>query len=207
MPEQVNHTDCIFCQILCKAANCHEKRENTILYNGRLFSILPCIGPLVKNHVLVVSKTHATCLGLMDKESHQEYNSLVAKFRCSQVMSNSPFLEIEHGTSVFQEGSASIIHTHIHWIPTMAEHISLLMQELHDLSLPQLPDGIYSMSHNQPYIALRVYPDDFLVFHDTICESQLMRRLISKSQGHDAWDWRKYPNETLIDETVSEWRQ
>src|SRR5436190_19424259 len=114
---------CEICVALNDAAREDRKLCNTPLKESEHFIILPCLGPLVKGHVLISSKKHYMNLFSMPEGCMDDFNSLV-RFSIDRL--GSIILFAEHGSFDEQMGGSCVTHTHVHVIPKMDDCYNVL---------------------------------------------------------------------------------
>ena len=204
MDEQPKTEGCALCTAVDDGLGTVEPEYiyNTPLYESESFVILPCIGPLVMGHVMVVSKTHKPNIGKMSTDSIKEYEKLRKHICNSLDIYKSNLLESEHGANKHNSSGACIVHTHIHWIPKWGRDIDILgysnvMCEVKRLlRLKEIDD---------PYIFVRGRSDIVRVYFADNAPSQAIRRSIAHKRGSQDWDWAVFPKYDLIRETVNYW--
>lgn len=208
MNQEIKKTKfCRFCKIVqdMKKGNKQASLENTVLFEGDNFFVIPALGPLLKGHILIVSKKHFDCLGSMEKSAISEYNDLVSKLMQKRPLKNNDFLEFEHGSKGESAAGASIVHCHIHVLPGLGYLHDILDDKLPRISLA---DDFASMSLlNLPHIWLRNASMQVKLYLAEDLPSQFLRRKISYKLGHNKWDWRKYPRRKWVKNIVAEWLQ
>lgn len=180
--------------------------ENAHLLETARFVVMPCIGPLVPGHVLVVSREHTLNLSAMGDAAIAEYDAL------SLVLMSKPFfaelgsLEGEHGSTLNDKAGACVTHTHIHWIPGLGQHGGLFDQELSVIAsghrLADLKDV------KLPYILLRAGPaHPWRAYDARGLRSQMIRNRLCEVLGRDDVNWKAAPRFDLIKETVELWKR
>jgi len=179
------------------------KPWNEILFESNNFCVMPCIGPLVMGHVMIVTKFHSTSLRLTDLPVRDEYNHLVATLREHPILRKYGLLEAEHGPSESDLGGACICHTHIQIIPTFIQARQLFTEP--PLSLV-VKDVATSDLMVPPYIFLRDHQGDERFLHVTRPNSQTVRKEMARLLGVSQWDWKIEPRIELIKETICFWR-
>ncbi len=192
--------DCQLCNAVRDATrpNGPSFHGNTPLAESPNFLVLPCIGPLLSGHVIVVSRDHYPSLASMGSDAISEYNQLVHEI----VRKPDGWLEAEHGATNSDCAGSCVVHTHIHLIPTMAKFSEVLdgaYQQLYRGSSLELP------SETVPYVFLRASLDEARVVLGEGLPSQLIRQAICGATGREDWDWRSVPRSHLIDETLKFW--
>lgn len=204
MVSRTNNDGCVLCSAIKDSAG-NEHPDN--IYNKKLdesdnFSVLPCIGPLVKGHVMVVSKYHTDNLSKMGIERIKEYEYLKNRVQQSYELYNSNLLEAEHGAKQENNSGACIIHTHVHWIPNWGNKSNLFS----NLNLRNKIDKIENIYYEKvPYIFSRGNSSIIRIYSAEDTPSQAIRRIITSEMGKKSWDWAVYPRYDLIKDTVNYW--
>lgn len=196
---------CSLCRAVANACGPQSKRnrENTVLASSKSFLVLPCVGPLVPGHVLVVSRDHAPSLSAMGAAAIQEYDRLAAKYLCDPLFPGGDALEAEHGAVDSDSGSACVVHTHVHWIPGHARFASVLDGRAARLSIG---DKLVNLkSTNGPYVFTRASGKPAHFYDAKGLSSQALRRAICEEEESTNWDWKQAARWDWIDEAIHRW--
>ena len=166
---------------------------------------MPCIGPLVPGHVMVVSKHHFINLATMDDSAITEYERLAAFIHTRSPYDDDGVFEVEHGAVKNKGAGGCIIHTHIHWIPQLGKMENIFesvldQQRMNTTSLKKLHDL------RQPYMFSRVDRSRLRFYHANDVPSQFLRRELCRALGREDWDWAVFKKMDWIAETVKIWR-
>jgi hypothetical protein len=176
---------------------------NTHLGSSERFIIVPALGPLVKGHVLVVSRVHLPSLAAMGSKAIEEFGEVGEQVRASYASLGSNLLEAEHGATLVDTGGSCITHAHINLIPECGH--------LHDILsgiLPRLdvPPPFTNLSYVElPYILMK-RGNSFVIYDATQVPSQLIRRMVCRHLGREDWDWAAFPRHNLVSDTIDLWR-
>ncbi len=117
------HSNCEFCKELNE--NSPESSfskiysgliENRVIYETAKFSVLPTLGQLFQNSLLIISKEHIETMAMLDKESLEDLSNLylILKNKLSPLGSVVGF---EHGAYCENGGGCGIYHAHVHVVP------------------------------------------------------------------------------------------
>jgi diadenosine tetraphosphate (Ap4A) HIT family hydrolase len=201
-PEQSSDSGtCPLCRVVVDSTEYPEP----FMYNTRLletlhFVVTPCIGPLVRGHVIVVSRTHCESLASMGEAAVREYDALAIRLRSAPLLLGDDALEAEHGSTPDDKAGACVVHTHVHWLPGMGRFIGEFRRRLPVIDKANLFD-----LSSEPYIFVR-NGDERSILGARGLPSQMIRRILCDALGrHDA-DWTKAPRLDWIEETVEAWR-
>ncbi len=118
-----HHSNCEF----CKELNEHSLDSSfSKIYSGLLdnrviletanFRVLPTLGQLFENSLLIVSKEHIETMARLDNESLKELNNLYFDLK-NKLSSLGSVIGFEHGAYCENGGGCGIYHAHIHIIP------------------------------------------------------------------------------------------
>jgi diadenosine tetraphosphate (Ap4A) HIT family hydrolase len=176
------------------------------LYNAKLmeserFVVVPSLGPLVRGHVMIVSKQHQESLASMGSPVLKEYNDLATRVRSGPFFENGNALEAEHGSTPGDKAGACVVHTHVHFIPEMGVHLPAFKERLSARREGRLAN--VATTH-EPYIFLRNDSEE-TIFDAQGLPSQTIRRVLCDILDRDDDDWTQAPRLDWIKETVAAW--
>jgi diadenosine tetraphosphate (Ap4A) HIT family hydrolase len=172
---------------------------NRNLLETERFVVLPSVGPLFTGHIMVVSKMHFTSLASMGKPATQEYDHLAQRLRRAPFLAEA--LEAEHGSTATDKAGACVIHTHIHWIPTVGRFFDDFGKRLKVMDGKRLET---LESEHLPYIFVR--SDSRQAVYDSQgLPSQTIRRILCEIMERDDTDWMQAPRFDLIEQTIKSW--
>lgn len=178
--------------------------ENSHLFETPNYIVMPCIGPLVPGHLMVVSRGHFPSLGAMGTFAIAEYELLAKRLRAAAIFSTGA-LEAEHGGTTTDCGGACVLHTHIHWLPGLGGY-----DEAFEGVLPAATEAgseIASITKlSVPYVSLRGTTGRLFVYVATELPSQVLRQLICSQLGRQDWDWRVSRRDDWISQTLAMWK-
>ena len=190
--------ECLLCSAIADSASVKCGIENTPIFQTENFLVIPCVGPLVVGHVLVVTRSHLFSLSQVSPEAIAEYEAL----RDSVSHFVPGLLEAEHGATGTNCGGACVVHAHVHWIPNHSKFIDAFeggFAKLYDGNELVLPQS------SVPYMMLRAN-NRTVVYDGTDMISQMLRMIICSEKSVD-YDWRAVPKLHLIEESISYWRK
>src|SRR5215472_14709469 len=179
---------------LCVAVADAMRHQEPFLYNRKLletsrFVVLPSVGPLAAGHVMVVSKVHCESLASMGPDAIQEYDSVAARLRTAPFLQDGGPLEAEHGSSSDDKAGACVIHTHVHWLPSMGRFLEEFRRRL-----PRRPESsLLEVCHKGgPYLFARA-GEERAIFQAHGLRSQTIRRILCEILDRDDTDWTQAP--------------
>lgn len=177
--------------------------QNTVLKQTNRFVVLPSVGPVLPGHVMVVSREHLPSLASMGREALAEYEALACELAARAPFSTAGVLEAEHGPTEDEKAGACVIHTHVHWIPSVAEHAQMFDGILEVLIEGEDIRDIASV--NFPYIFVRGNLGKVRVYKGSGLPSQAIRRKLCEELGRDDIDWKQALRRNWIEQTVRYW--
>jgi diadenosine tetraphosphate (Ap4A) HIT family hydrolase len=194
--------NCPLCLAVTDAQTGDPKHEfNTPLYETANFFVLPCVGPLIEGHVLIVSKIHKESLAALDEVQLNEVISILSFVRSRTSYRNS--LITEHGSLDDQAGGACIVHCHIHIIPEMGRYNSALDPMLPVTKLVTLKE-ILRVSY--PYILSMQLDGEIKLYQAYNAYSQMMRKAICSALKRNDGDWKQSHDVKVSKKTIGMWK-
>lgn len=207
--KQNDINNCKFCSIINSQSL--TKLSDKILYEGKYFFIIPALGCFIKDYIMIVSKRHIYSMTSLNKHEKIELNELILKFkRIFKKKYGFYPLIFEHGSSELKIdiSSASIYHAHMHIVPYQM-NTNMIIKELDLIEINDLKD-LYKNGNNNNYLFLinnegQIY---FKSYSKQLFGSQIIRRYIATDIGiSDKWNWREYPFEENIHDTVQNFKE
>jgi diadenosine tetraphosphate (Ap4A) HIT family hydrolase len=190
---------CALCRAIVEV-NCADPCVyNTKLLETSRFIVIPSVGPLVRGHVLVVSKSHAESLASMGPEALREYDDLAAQLRNAPLLRDTDPLEAEHGSTGDEKAGACVVHTHVHWLPGMGRFLRDFQERLTVRS-----ETVLSELNHTPYIFVRSVHGHAILDARGLA-SQMIRRILCDLLDRDDCDWTQATRRDLVEETVGAW--
>ncbi len=90
--------------------------DNRVIFETAKFRVLPTLGQMFQNSLLIVSKEHIETMAKFDNESLEELNNLYSVLK-NKLSSLGSVIGFEHGAYCENGGGCGIYHAHIHIIP------------------------------------------------------------------------------------------
>ncbi|MBQ3418184.1 MAG: nucleoside 2-deoxyribosyltransferase [Ruminococcus sp.] len=200
-------SDCRFCEIYSTSSV--KDIADKILYESKSFYVIPALGCLIKNYIMIVSKRHINSMCYLSTDESNELIEIINKFR-SMFKEKYGFYPIvfEHGASITDANRSAccVMHAHIHIVPYV---ISRQEEMIESLRMNDVDDfgELFSLGYDKPYI-LFINNQGELYFKDCkndALPSQIIRKWIAADMGTpDVWDWRTNAFEKNIESTVLE---
>jgi ATP adenylyltransferase len=196
------------CELCFAVKNCRESNSllfNTLLYESKNFVIIPSIGPLFEDQIMIVSKYHFTALLSMDVDCIEELEILIdfLTFKYPEGM-----LFYEHGSFNQQKGGSCIEHTHIHVIPKI-QHLFKILDGILPFNdeLISLEDLENIIPIDFPYV-LNITSDKKIRLYEAYnSHSQMMRKAICNALGRSDWDWSKNSQLEIVKKSINQWKR
>lgn len=200
---------CRFCNIY--KADVVGAVSDIVLYENEFFFIIPALGCLVKNYIMIISKRHINSLCFLNEVEKKGLITLLNEIRAI-LKEKYGFYPIvfEHGASNYASNNSacSVLHAHLHIVPYK---INEQAKMINSLNLTKI---------NDLNVFLNIgYDKNYIFFMDNLGEifykcatnqneefpSQIIRKCIAKDIGKTMqWDWRYYPFNENIETTVAE---
>ena len=184
--------ECFFCQEFEERTK-NLIEENRVVLETRNFVVFPTEGCFQIGYLLVMPKQHFLCFGELNSELLTELDGILQKITMYvREKSGDECIVFEHGTRDLEKlTSTSIMHAHIHVIPSKKRLASFLPEycELRKVK------GFFDLAkETDNYLFLRdVDRMNYIVKNDGY-PSQFFRKITCESMGiSKLWDWRKYP--------------
>ena len=183
---------CVFCYLDTS------KIENTVIYEGKYFYVLPSVGSLVDGYILIVSKRHGKSSVCLNKFEMNEYKYLISKYQniFKNIYGKIPII-FEHGTYNSYSAS-SVVHAHTHIVNiNFSDEKNILKKynffKINDFDL---------IKKDRNYVKY-INGENIYVSYDFPLISQFMRILIAEEAGiSNKFDWRKERFDSNIISTI-----
>lgn len=199
--------DCSLCSAVCDAKSMagRPSLQNTPIAETDRFVVMPCVGPLVPGHVLVVSREHYPSLASMGREAIRDYQRLLDRFREANPSAVDGLLEAEHGAVSGDCAGACVVHTHIHWMPGLGRYDTLFEGVLAHRPMGESLGDLAGV--DTPYLLVRRAGGAPHLYDGSGLPSQLIRQAICSQLGREDWDWRSNPRMDWINLSIDIWKR
>lgn len=184
--------ECFFCKELEDRTISPIKR-NRIVLETKNFVAFPTLGCFKIGYLLVMPKQHFLCFGELDSELLTELNEILKKITAYvREKSGEECIIFEHGTrDLGKLSSTSIMHAHIHVIPTKKSLVRYLTAycELRKI------EGFSDLAEEKDnYLFLKDLDGTHYIVKKDDYPSQFFRKITCESMGiPEDWDWQKCP--------------
>ena len=205
--ENIDECECKFCEIY--STNSVKALSDKILYESKSFYVIPALGCIVKNYIMIISKRHINSMCYLTNPERKELIELINRFRIlfKKKYGFYPII-FEHGASKTEvnRSSCCIVHAHIHIVPYVITKQQDMINNLKLLSLNDFEE-FFNAGYETPYI---FYMDNqgqiyFKDCKEAVVPSQIIRKWIASDMGQpNDWDWRNHSFDENIEATVSE---
>lgn len=163
--------------------------DECILYESEDLYIGVDISPLVRGHVLIITKEHYYNFYELPRKIKNEVIELQKELkRIYKEMYNSEILFFEHGSNEPGMAGSSIDHAHLHCIPydgDIKEDLDKLLGEAIECDIMKEDDFTNEFS----YIYIDVLDDKYIYKVDKL-DSQFLRRLIITRLKDKEYKWQ-----------------
>lgn len=208
---------CDFCEEIhsryCQFGRLYEGRlKSRQILATKTFVVMPTIGQLTSDHVLIVSRKHFTAARQLNEPQLAELDMLMGSLDAyyQRLPHEVASIAFEHGTpSSGQSGGCGISHLHVHMLP-VPKHIDVFRSvaaEFEFRQIESLRDVADSVSEEQAYLFYRSQFGEKLVAPARGLPSQYLRREIARALGLANWNWRSCGLEDGLIRTVVQMRR
>jgi diadenosine tetraphosphate (Ap4A) HIT family hydrolase len=174
--------------------------QDRILYENEHALVVPTIGSIVPNYLLIIPKRHViSCNDL----SSEEIESLIqCKKKIEHNVGNGTIFE--HGSlSREKSGGASIEHAHLHFIPVEIDH-SIISNKLDFKKINSIAE---INSVDSEYLLIWNKKGIYYAKSDSV-PSQFLRKVIAEYFGvPDKWNWKEFPFVENMQHTYTSWKK
>lgn len=201
--------DCRFCNIY--NTNKVKPVSDVILYENKYFFIIPALGCLVTNYIMIISKRHINSMCYLNNAERNELITLLNEIRAMMKEKYGYYpIVFEHGASNedVNKSACCVLHAHLHIVPYKLSNQSEMISSLNLSRLNDI-DVFFSEGYNKPYIFFM--DNEGEIYHKScvndsdIFPSQIIRKWIASDIGKSQlWDWRYNSFQENIEITVAE---
>ena len=183
--------------------------HDRILLETKNFVVVPSLGQIVEGYLLVITKSHFSCMGEIPSFVYSELDWVIQhSSEILQTVYNVDCIQFEHGpSSPFQGGGCCIDHAHLHIVPLNVD-IDLHLAERERYEASDYPAAVKAfLIQRKPYLYIRFPPTSgygSVVVDSNDLPSQYMRRVIAKGIGkEDKWDWNIFLGEKEVENCLA----
>ncbi|HCR70141.1 MAG TPA: hypothetical protein DIW23_01755 [Anaerolineae bacterium] len=163
-----------------------------ILWQGNSFLVTLDTAPLVRGHLLIISRDHKTSFSEMLSQEKEEFTWIIENVNDIFSRKYAAPTFFEHGSSgQISRAGACVDHAHLHIIPGFYDLASKIKIDFPNLKeFPSLFDA-FEAHYGKPYILI-AEPDRMVnAVEAQICPNQYLRSVVSKAAGNsDRWHWQ-----------------
>lgn len=150
------------------------------------------VAPLVPGHVLIVPKTHVTCLADLSPEERNDVEGL--RLRVSRIIrpdENVRTIAFEHGVcDPNHDIGCGVDHAHLHVLPLRDEEILARFHSDYQCTEITAPSALSrSVVSSSEYLLLVDNKGTGHVAMANEGSSQYFRKIISQTLGREMWNW------------------
>lgn len=183
---------------------------NKILYQTKNFKVFVTLGCFEKGYLLIIPNDHVCSFGELNFTLLQEYEDLALKFsRILERLYGKKVLIWENGSGIdsSSKSKSSIVHAHMHLIPTDID----ILDTLEKYQYPVEPVSMVDLHLFKEKKYLLIKPCQSIQYHIVSSENfyiprQYIRQLLADHlglpEGH--WNWRQFEHWDLLNETYNE---
>jgi diadenosine tetraphosphate (Ap4A) HIT family hydrolase len=171
----------------------YSKIESRIIGSSENFVLLPTIGQIVPNSLLVIPKKHFETFSEIPYDQLEELQSFLA-----ESVGLKECIFFEHGAKKISQSSCGVFHAHIHIIPL--KHIRNIKSLVGNNALPafNIEECFLNLREKNNYIIFKnIDGKYFYNFKENdsseLFTSQFFRKwLVQNYNKNIEWDWKKY---------------
>jgi len=189
--EEAIRTNCPHCDLNSTAYTYLLERTDN-------FSIVCDANPIVEGHILIIPKTHVSCIGEYSEELFKEFMELDKKV--------SQFVSSEYGyVSSFEHGvfGQTVFHSHVHYIPFNGKPTDIIPEGEDKLTKIQSLDELKPfLKKDGGYLFFSIGKDQWVV-DPQIAAPRFFRDRFAKALGRpERGNWKAMrANEELMKES------
>jgi diadenosine tetraphosphate (Ap4A) HIT family hydrolase len=190
----------------CKFCNLDNNIFNTKLLENEHFFVMPSLGSLVPNYLLIVTKRHINAMSELNYDEFKSYIQLIKDLSdiFKHKFNRYPII-FEHGTTdTAENGASSITHAHTHIVDFNYKNENKLIEELRFYEF----DILNLTKIKQNYIYYQNPKGKNFISFDFEKTSQLMRIKIAEDLNIKSYfNWREHAfiNNTI--ETINNFKK
>jgi diadenosine tetraphosphate (Ap4A) HIT family hydrolase len=193
--------------------------EGRIVWRDAEFALMPSLGPIVQDHMLIIPAYHTLSFANLSGPSLEGAENLIAKVGLF-------FSQQQRGITIFEHGAVILTgtdyerrvkramcgactdHAHVHIVPDVSAKVVISkVEELHIhtsiAALDRLCDLRQTVNAELPYILIGGSDKkSWSVLSMEHVPSQFVRRLLASLVGLLEWDWRESPRIDMVQKTV-----
>ncbi len=186
----MSHSSSSICELCAEFAGLLSPSAR-ILFDTPRFVVVPTLGPLHADHLLVCTRSHLTGLHEFSDDDLREYGGLLRSLLSSMRGDAAQAICFENGTQKGSAGGCSITHFHAHIVPTLRQ---IGLDEIVPIS-----SWIRAETLEECARIARLMGSYFFVANDdgtfslaprAGLPSQHIRRIVAAVNGVSQWDWR-----------------
>jgi histidine triad (HIT) family protein len=191
--------NCCFCREFRHHEAGEEIKEkysvtNRIIYDDGVFTVLPSVSPIVKNHLLVLPKKHINTMKQLDYDEKKRLFSLVNNIT---KLLGEDYFTFEHGAFPVNGNTCGVDHAHFHILPVGREISRKVIGSIRSAYTYMLyKDFFLSLDDekDKPYLLFGNDMREMYACNNALFRSQFIRKLLCEHMGIIDWDWKSYSN-------------
>jgi diadenosine tetraphosphate (Ap4A) HIT family hydrolase len=157
------------------------------LQDSKNFRIVCDVHPLIEGHILIIPKSHLSCVGVFNDVLFKEFKRLYQKV--------SKFLKKEYGSvSSFEHGKLgqTVFHSHVHLYPFKSKVKAIIPEGKEKLTpIKNLSDLKKIFQKQRGYLFLSIQ-DKLWIIDPSLISPRFFRDRFAKALGHpDRGNWKK----------------
>ena len=201
--------DCVYCKYL---AGIRGHNEETV-YRSKNFFVIPGSGQFANGYLLAMPINHIMSNAELSSEELDEFKEVVEDIeKILQITYGKEVLVWENGSGSGGIGKAkdSIVHSHVHFLPSSITTNDVA--EVSGFNFTEITLNDLHLYNQNSYLLMRTPDKEHWVINDDpklYIPRQYLRQITAKEYGipGDLWNWRKYPFEEKMSQTVNDIRK
>ncbi len=182
------------CEFCCEFAGDARYARGTerILFKTTHLAVVPSLGPLHRDHVLICTLQHRTNLPALSLREFAEFRIVLQQVQTLfGNLYGDQYVIFENGSLPGSEGGCSITHFHTHVIPLARPFDQKLLPNDRQYVPCADVDKVREQARiTGNYLMVKLPNNAFLLASRSDLPSQFMRKVVASLNNRPEWDWR-----------------
>ena len=173
------------------------------LLNTGTFCVFPSIGQLVEGYLLISPLEHYSTLADMPDHLLAGIAALHGDVCSVASAEYGPCISYEHGAHPETGGGCGVYHAHLHVVP-LGKHVDPVDALTAELPFERIDDLLdLRRAQGRSYLYYEDLSERRYLFRADNLPSQYLRRLLARTLGLSAWNWRECRKEGALVSTIT----
>lgn len=181
--------------------------RESILFENKNIYVGVDVSPLVRGHILIITKKHYLNFYEIDEQVRQDVLRIKDKIKeVFKRVYHKDVMFFEHGSAKSGEAGSSIDHAHLHCIPYVGE----IKDEIEQVVGEGIPCDIFTKNdfkNDFSYLYLE-YLEEKILYKVKQLPSQFLRKIVLKKSGYSDYKWqdrcRSKENKKILNATIED---